>query len=130
MVKVTKVRKQTKTQCPLQPSAATDTTCTTSPGYALFSNSKHIFIPHIFSLQGGCQQLGRTGVLPNCFPTHFCWRFWTVLGLKERAGKSSFLPAEGSGTHKPASKCVRLNCKQKIHGVQTKPRVQNHNSTA
>lgn len=95
-----------------------------------FSNSEHVFIPHISSLQGGCQQLGRTGVLPNCFPTHFCWRSWTVLGLKERAEKSSFLPVEGSGTHKPASKCVRLNCKQKIHGVQTKPRVQNHNSTA
>lgn len=73
---------------------------------------------------------GRTGVLPNCFPSHFCWRTGTVLGHEDRAEKSSFLPAEGSGTHKPASKCVRLYCKREIHTVQTKPRVQNQNSSA
>lgn len=46
-----------------------------------------------------------------------------VSGHKDIAEKSSFLPAEGSGTHEPASKRVRLYCKRCTQ-FKTKPRVQ------
>lgn len=91
----------------IQPPATTDTTCTPLLAMHGSETQQHIFIPHISSLQCRCQQQqGRTGVLPNSFPAYFCWRSGTVLGLKDGAEKSSFLPAEGSGTHRPASKCV------------------------
>lgn len=111
--------------------ATTEITCTSSPGHALFWNPATLFYtPHLFPAGWMAHTAGQNWGLPKSFPAHFCWRDGTVLGLKDRAEKSSFLPAEGSGTHKPAIKCVKLYCKQEIHAVQTKPRVQNHNSTA
>lgn len=53
-------------------------------------------------------------------PSPFLLQAGALLGHKDTAEKSSFLPAEGSGTHKPASKCVGLYWKQETCAVQNK----------
>lgn len=114
MIKVTEQNRTRHQICLL---AITDRTCTTPPGHALFWDQATFYIPCL-SLQDRChQQQGRTGVLPNQFTARFCCG--TVLGHKDNAEKSSFLPAEGSGTHKPASKCVRSYCKREIEQNKT-----------
>lgn len=53
-------------------------------------------------------------------PSPFLLQAGARSGHKDTAEKSSFLPAEGSGTHKPASKCVGLYWKQETCAVQNK----------
>lgn len=59
-------------------------------------------------------------------PVHspFLLEDWSCHGHKETAEKSSFLPAEGIGTHKPARKC-----KQEVRSSKQNQRCNNNNYT-
>lgn len=120
-----KTTEQDRTPPAVQHPAVTDAVSPPHPATRRSETKRHV-MHRVFSLQDGCQQqLGRIGVLPNQPTVRFCWRTeprsqCPLLGHKDTVEKSLFLPAEGSGTHRPASKRVRLYCKQETYAVHNK----------